>query len=102
MPDERGARYLPRPIIEQLAVGGPPTVRIQNGFSGALSVSLDRVNSSDHETAIIQSGQTWTVQVEPGAYTVFASTSGQGMVTLWARELLVKGHAFTWQVGPDQ
>lgn len=102
MPDERGARYLPRPIIEQLPGGGMPTVRIQNGFSGALSVSLDRINYSDHEAAVIQPGQTWTIQVEPGAYTVFASTSGAGMITLWGSELLVKGHAFTWQVGPDQ
>jgi DNA-binding beta-propeller fold protein YncE len=101
MPDEPGARYLPRAIIERLPAAGLPTVSIQNGFSGALSVSLDRINYSDHEAAVIQPGQTWTAQVQPGAYTIFASTSGQGMVTLWGAELLLKGHTFTWQVGPD-
>jgi len=102
LPDERGARYLPRPAIEQLAAGGSPSVRFQNGFAGPLTVALDRINYSDHEAAVIQPGDTWTVAVEPGAYTLFASTSGQGMVTLWGRELLVKGYAFTWRVEPEQ
>jgi hypothetical protein len=101
-PDEQGARYFPRRSIEPLTAGALPTVRITNGFPGPLTVSVDRDEYPTHEAGIIQPGQTWTVQVEAGAYTVFASTSGQGMVKFWSQELLVKGYAFTWAVGPPQ
>jgi len=101
-PEERGARYFPQPTIEPTTAGGLPTVRITNGFSGPLTVSVDRDDYPTHEAGIVQPGQTWTVQAEAGAYTIFASTSGQGMVTLWAKELLVKGYAFTWVASPPQ
>ena len=100
--EKRDETPLPRPAIVPLEISALPRVSITNGLAVPLTVALDRVNQSEHEAGVLQPSETWTRDVPPGVYKVFASTSGQGMLTFSSNELLIKGYQFTWVVSPPQ
>lgn len=100
--EQRGTTPLARPLIRPLTNAAQTMVSITNDLAVPLTLSVDKENPTEHYATVLQPAQMWSVNVQPGIYTVFASTSGQGMVMYSSRELLVKGYQFSWVVGPTQ
>lgn len=99
---QRDTTPLARPVIRPLTNAAQTMVSITNYLAVPLTVSLDKENPTEHYATVLLQGQGYSAIVQPGIYAVFASTSGLGMVMYSSRELLVKGYAFSWTVGPTQ
>jgi len=100
--EQRNTTPLARPLIRPLTNAAQTMVSITNNLAVPLTLSLDKENPTEHYATVLLQGQGYSALVQPGIYTVFASTSGQGMVMYSSRELLVKGYAFSWVVSAAQ
>jgi hypothetical protein len=45
---------------------------------------------------IVNPGDTWSAELEEGAYTIFASANAPEPIAFSGRELLLKGYEYTW------
>ncbi len=96
-PQVKDTQFLPRPVYQPRA-GDKTAVRIVNNLGGPLTLSID--SHSVHESAILQAGETWTKELSPGAYTVFASANVPAPVGYSSKELLLGGYEHVWVLSP--
>jgi len=96
-----GELPLPVPALRALPENTNAVVRVANGLSAPLIVSLDRANSSDvHESAVVQPGDAWSVAIaKGGAFTLFANANAVEPVAYFDKILLLAGYEYTWVLG---
>jgi hypothetical protein len=90
-------KVLPRPSMQLLETEDKAVVSVTNALSGRLTISVDSVSGGDqHESSSIEPGQTWSVRVAPGVYTIFASTNVPRPLGFQSDELLIMGYEHVW------
>ena len=84
-----GELALPRPRLEP---ADKTIVQVTNNLQGMLSLSFG------HESAILEPGETWTAELGPGVYTVYASANVPEPIAFSGKELLVRDYKYTWSL----
>jgi hypothetical protein len=95
-PTPRGGAELalPRPQLEPTSATDRAIVQVTNDLPGTLSLSFG------DESVILAPGQTWSAELDPGVYEVFASTSVPKPIAFSSQELLVSGYEHAWFLAP--
>lgn len=89
-PETSAELALPRPQIAPATVAGKAVVHVQNNLAGTMTLSFGE------QSAILYSNDTWSAELEEGAYTVFASTNVPEPIAFSGTELVVEGYEYTW------
>ena len=92
-PGEGGELVLPRPQLEPVPGQDGAIVHVTNDLGGTMSLSFGS------ESAILAPGQTWSAELIPGVYEVFASANVPKPVAFSSKkELLLGGYEYTWSL----
>ena len=84
-----GELALPRPQLEPASIADKAIVHVTNNLQGTLSLSFG------DQSAILAPGETWSAELSPGVYTVYASASVPEPIAFSGKELLVRGYEYT-------
>jgi hypothetical protein len=80
---------LPRPQFKQAAVADKAIAHVTNNLQGVMVLEFGK-------PVIVNPGDTWSAELEEGAYTIFASANAPEPIAFSGRELLLKGYEYTW------
>jgi tetratricopeptide (TPR) repeat protein len=89
-PATSGELALPRPQVAPATASGKAIVHVQNNLAGTMTLSFGE------QSAILYSNDTWSAELEEGAYTVFASTNVPEPIAFSGTELVLEGYEYTW------
>jgi hypothetical protein len=87
---------LPRPDFKRGADPNKTVVNITNNLGGKLILEFDSRFGDSDVSAIVEPGQTWTMEVAETGYRIFASANVPEPIAFSGNELLLSGYEYTW------